>query len=61
MAIKEKRKGVELRVGNPLDKLREHQEEWETKEGLREFLAFARGEDIPDALKKSVRKEMNRP
>ncbi len=58
MAVKEKKRGGELRVGNTL---REHQENWEAEEGLREFLRFVRGEDIPDSLKKSIREEMRKP
>lgn len=57
MAVKEKEKGVELRVGNALDKLKEHQKDWEEAESLREFLRFVRGEDIADSLKESVRRE----
>lgn len=60
MAVKEKKRGVEPRVGNTLDKLKEHQKDWEAEESLREFLKFVRGEDIPDSLKKSVRKEMGK-
>lgn len=58
MAIKKKKRGAELRERSTLDKLREHQKDWEAGESLREFLRFVRGEDIPDALKKSVRKEI---
>ncbi len=61
MAVKEKKREVELRRGNTLDKLKEHQEDWESEEGLREFLRFVRGEDTPDSLKESIRKEMGKP
>ena len=60
MAIKERKKGVDLRVENTMERLREHQKNWETEEGLREFLRFVRREDIPDALKQSIRKEMGK-
>lgn len=61
MAVKEKRKEVEPRRGNTLDKFKEHQEDWEAEESLREFLRFVRGEDMPDSLRKSLGKEMDKP
>ena len=61
MAVKEKKREVELRRGNTPDKLKEYQEDWETEEGLREFLRFVRGEDTPDSLRKSLGKEMDKP
>jgi len=61
MAVKEKKGKTELRIENPLDRLKEHQEDWETEEDLREFLRFVRGEDTPDSLRESIRKEMDKP
>ena len=61
MAVKEKKKEVELERGNTLDKLKEHQEDWETEEGLREFLRFVRGENTPDSLRKSLEEEIGKP
>ena len=61
MAVKEKKIGTERRIQNTLDKLKAHQEDWETEEDLREFLRFVRGDDMPDSLKKSIREDISKP
>ena len=59
MAVKEKKK--EQRGEDALNKLDEHQKDWETEESLQEFLKFVRGEDKPDSLKKIARRDIEKP